>query len=126
MLLLDSDFVIEIQRGSADAANWLASTTEELGLPAPVAWEILYGSRNKAELRKSNQFLTSFNVISVSPADSALVESLIISHVLSSGLSLADFLIAAQAISRNATLVTFNIKHFKVLPNLDVLVPYQR
>lgn len=126
MFLLDSDFVIEIQRGSTDAAHWLTSTKEELGLPAPVAWEILYGSRNKAELQKSDQFLTSFNVVSVTATDSSLVQTLIVSHVLSSGLSLADFLIAAQAISRNATLVTFNVKHFRALPNLKVLVPYQR
>lgn len=37
-----------------------------------------------------------------------------------------DFLIAAQALNRNATLYTFNLKHFGAIPGLDARAPYAR
>jgi len=41
-------------------------------------------------------------------------------------LNIPDCLIAATALSRNARLYTFNLKHFQVVPGLDVVQPYPR
>ena len=59
-------------------------------------------------------------------ADSGLGLSLVKQHSLSTGLSLADFLIAAQALNRGAILYTFNLKHFGAIPGLDARAPYVR
>jgi predicted nucleic acid-binding protein len=48
---------------------------------------------------------------------------LIAAHRLSTGLSLPDFLIAAQAIHHSTTLFTFNLKHFAAIPGLDAKAP---
>jgi tRNA(fMet)-specific endonuclease VapC len=126
MLLLDSDVLIEVQRGRQEAKEWLQDLSDQVALPAAVAWEMLYGSRDKQELQKSERFLNSFAVEQLTSADSALVQQLVVDHLLSSGLSLPDYLIAAQAISRGATLITFNTKHFQVIPILKISKPYER
>jgi len=59
MLLLDSDVLIEVQRGRPNAKEWLLNLQDPIALPAAVAWEMLYGSRNKQELRKSERFQSS-------------------------------------------------------------------
>ncbi len=45
---------------------------------------------------------------------------------LSHNLGLLDSLIAACATSRSATLCTFNTKHYRIIPNLVMVQPYQR
>ena len=125
VILLDCDVLVEAQRGRPEAAVWLRNVTD-VALPAPVAWEMLFGSRDKQELTRSQRFLESFAVEPITPEDSDLAQKLIVAHVLKSGLSLPDFLIAAQALNRAATLYTFNRKHFSAIPKLDVREPYRR
>jgi predicted nucleic acid-binding protein len=45
---------------------------------------------------------------------------------LSHSLGLLDALIAASAIGLNATLLTFNEKHYRVVPGLVIRKPYNR
>ncbi|WP_238993732.1 hypothetical protein [Calothrix sp. PCC 6303] len=45
---------------------------------------------------------------------------------LSNSLGLIDALIAACAVGRNLTLCTFNVKHYRVVPNLVTAQPYAR
>ncbi|MCY4604723.1 MAG: VapC toxin family PIN domain ribonuclease, partial [Gemmatimonadetes bacterium] len=45
---------------------------------------------------------------------------------LSHNLGLLDALIAACAIGSSATLCTFNVKHYRIVPDLDVAQPYAR
>jgi predicted nucleic acid-binding protein len=46
---------------------------------------------------------------------------LVILHI-----SIPDGLIAPMTLSRGARLYTFNLKHFRAVPNLDVQVPHFR
>ena len=124
--LLDSDVLIEIQRGAPLAAAWLASFEGMLAIPAAVAWEFLIGSRDKAELRRAQRFLERFAVEDLVPDDSSVARELMSKYALTTGLSIPDFLIAAQAINRSAVLFTFNLKHFGLIPDLTVRAPYIR
>lgn len=126
MQLLDSDVLIEMQRARPGAANWLQTLKGSVSLPAPVAWELLIGSRDKVELRRAQDFLAGFDVEPLRAEDSELAERLIGVHCLSSGLGLPDYLIAAQAINRKAKLYKFNLKHFQAIAGLDVRLPYER
>ncbi|MDB9313858.1 hypothetical protein PN462_12165 [Spirulina sp. CS-785/01] len=45
---------------------------------------------------------------------------------LSHNIGLIDTLIAACAVGNNATLCTFNVKHYQVIPNLHIEQPYSR
>lgn len=121
MNLVDSDVLIEIQRATPESVTWLKSFEGELALPAAVAWELLMGSRNANELKRSQDFLSTFRVEELDSGDSALARSLIIGHSLSAGLSIPDYLITAQALNRSATLLTFNLRHFSVIPGLNAM-----
>ena len=127
MTFLDTDLLIEIQRNSPQAIAWLQANQDlEFEIPATVALEMLVGSRNREELNRTNTFLTSFNVVPFGARDYELAYALVATYRLQTGLSLGDFLIAAQALSREATLLTFNLKHFKSVQGLDVRAPYAR
>jgi len=124
--LLDTDVFVEVQRGQPNALHWLNTFTPPLTLPAILALELLIGSRNSIELRRSEKFLAGFDVEPLGPQDSNLAQSLVAQYRLQTGLSLGDFLIAAQALNRGAVLLTFNAKHFKAIPNLNSQEPYVR
>jgi predicted nucleic acid-binding protein len=49
-----------------------------------------------------------------------------VTYHLSHNLGLLDTLIAACAIGRSATLCTFNVKHYRVVPGLLTAQPYPR
>ncbi|HLK16075.1 MAG TPA: type II toxin-antitoxin system VapC family toxin [Fimbriimonadaceae bacterium] len=126
MQLLDTDVLVEIQRAQPLATIWLQSLTGELAIPYVVAWEMLFGSRDKSELARSRRFLAKFTVTHLTTKDSKLAGSLIESYRLSTGLGLPDFLVAAQTLNRRATLFTFNLKHFASIDGLVAKAPYTR
>lgn len=124
MNFLDSDVLIEAQRARPAARAWLNTFTGDLAVPAAVAWELLIGSRDKRELQRAQKFLSTFDVEELDSADSAIARSLIATHCLSSGLSVPDYLIAAQALNRS--LFTFNLCHFRSILGLVAQAPYTR
>lgn len=127
MNLLDTDVMIEIQKGSPNAVAWLKSAAATLvSVPATVALEMILGSRDKAELRRADHFLDGFDVLSFAKEDYEKAYAMVKLYKLTTGLGLADFLIAAQALNRQATLYTFNLKHFGAIPGLDARPPYLR
>ena len=81
-----------------------------------MAMESIGGSTNGRQLERARRFLGTFAVLWHSERD----------HQLSTGLSVVDFLIAAQALNRPATLYTFSLKHFGAIPGLDAQAPYPR
>ncbi len=88
--------------------------------------ELLMGCRNQAELRRVRKFLRTFHVVWPEAAEFASAYQLLGEHRLASNLGIPDCLIAAMALSRSATLYTFNLKHFRVIKGLDVQNPYAR
>jgi predicted nucleic acid-binding protein len=126
LILLDTDVMVEVQRGRAGPAAWLSTLQDHVALPAPVAWELLVGARDRAELQRTRRFLATFDVEDVDSTDSERATQLITEHCLSSGLSLPDYIIAAQCMNRGATLYTFNLRHYRPVPGLSAAVPYQR
>ena len=118
--------MVEIQRSSPAALDWLRAYSGLLSLPTTVSHELLFGSRNQAELAKGLRFLRGFDIEPFSAEDGVLTRDLIVKYRLSTGLSLPDYMIAAQAITRGLTLYTFNLRHFTSLTELDARAPYPR
>ena len=125
--LVDTDVLIDILRGTAAAQSWLASTpTTTFAIPGVVAMELVMGCRNQVELRRVQQLLTTFSIAWPEAAEFAQAYDLLATHRLTTGLSIPDCLIAAMAVTRATTLYTFNQRHFRVIPGLDVQEPYAR
>ena len=107
MTLVDTDVLIDFRRGISPAAVWWTSLGNDLPLvPGMVAMEFIGGSINGQQLERARRYLSSLDILWHNEEDSALAFRLLLTHRLSSGLSLADFYIAAQALNQRATLFT--------------------
>lgn len=127
MILLDTDVLVDCLRGTPSARTWLAQSAEEpFAVPGIVAMELALGCSSRIELERTSRLLAAFPIIWPEPAEFASAYQLLLAHRLSSGMNIPDCIIAAMALSRGARLYTFNLKHFKVVSELDVQSPYSR
>ena len=126
MYLLDTDVLIDIQRGHAPAVAWLASLTDLPGIPGLVVMELVQDARNGEQVRKALKLVAPLPVVWPTEADCRRALSDFTAFHLSHNLGLLDALIAACAVGLSATLCTFNVKHYRVVPGLVTAQPYSR
>ena len=126
-LLLDTDVLIEILRGTSEAAAWLRAHSEQtIGIPVVVRMEILQGARNKQEQQALIRELRRFQVVHLEHGDSERALSWFEAFYLSHGLGIMDCLIASVAVRLHKPLYTFNLKHYRPIKELDTQRPYRR
>jgi predicted nucleic acid-binding protein len=124
--LLDTDVLIDVQRGHPPAVAWFSNQTESLAIPGFVVMELVHAARNARELRSARTLVAPFPVIWPTEADCARALSDLIALHLSHSLGLVDALIAATAVGQGATLCTFNVKHYRHVLGLALTQPYKR
>ena len=126
MYLLDTDILIDIQRGHAPALAWFAALTELPFLPGIVVMELVQDAQNAQHVRKVLKLVAPLPVVWPTEGDCHRALSDFTSYHLSHGLGLLDSLIAACALGLSATLCTFNVKHYRIVPGLALEQPYAR
>jgi predicted nucleic acid-binding protein len=126
MYLLDSDILIDIQRGYTPAITWFANLPEIPSIPGFVVMELIQDTRNTQQLRNTLKLVAPLPVVWATEADCDRALSDFTVYHLSHNLGLIDALIAACAVGCGATLCTFNVKHYRVIPGLLVAQPYTR
>ena len=125
--VLDTDVLIEIFRGDDRARAWLARIESYvLGIPIFVYMEILLGARNKREQRALATQLAQYTILHLESGDSPKAQAWFEQFHLSHGVGIMDCLIATIPFRLGCPFFTFNLKHFRVLPGLDVHAPYRR
>ena len=127
MTLVDTDVLVDCLRGTAPAKAWLERVARDsVAIPAVVAMELVMGCQDGGDLKRVQRFLGSFAIVWPEASEFAAAYDLLVAHRLSSGLNIPDCLIAATALTREARLYTFNVKHFRAVSGLDVQQPYGR
>ncbi len=126
MLLLDTDILIDFQRGFAPAVAWFRGLEEMPSIPGLVAMELVQDARDAREVERSRKLAAPFPVVWPTEVDCNLALEAFRAHHLSHNLGLLDALIGATAIGLDATLCTFNDKHYRVLSGLNLSRPYSR
>ncbi len=126
MRLLDTDVLIDVGRGYLPAIQWLESLPDVPQIPGIVSMELIAGGQNKAEVRRIQALIAPYVAVWPTEADCRRVLADFTQYHLSDNLGLTDALIAATAVGRNATLCTFNVKHFRVVPGFTLEQPYTR
>jgi predicted nucleic acid-binding protein len=126
MLLLDSDILIDVQRGYPPAVLWFDSLDEPPAVPGLVIMELVQDAKNKKQVREAIALVAPLaRVWPTGPqCDQAL--AVLLQYRQSHGVGLVDALIGACAAGLAATLCTFNVKHYKVIPGLVTLQPYPK
>jgi predicted nucleic acid-binding protein len=123
MDLVDTDVLIDLQRGHPPALAWFAGRTELPAVPGFVVMELIQDAR---EVRQALQLVAPLRVIWPTETDCARALSDFTAYHLSHGLGLLDAMIAACATGLSATLFTFNNKHYRAVPGLMLAQPYTR
>ena len=124
MLLLDTDVLIDIQKGRPQALAWFGSLTELPSVPGLVVMELIQGAQNTQQVRQALRLVAPMPIVWPTEIDCARALSDFSVFHLTHGLGLLDSLIAACALGYSATLCTFNAKHYRAVPGLSILEPY--
>jgi predicted nucleic acid-binding protein len=122
-VLIDTDVLIWLTRGNANAQRVLAALTD-WSVSSITYMELVQGCRNKLELKALQKAFKSGpgSVLPLTPSISEQATLLVESHALSRNLFLANALIAATALEHGLPLLTGNAKHFRLVPGLQLVV----
>ncbi len=126
MYLLDTDVLIDIQRGHPPAITWFASLADLPSVPGFVVMKLIQDAQNIQKVRKALQLVAPLPVVWANEADCSRALSDFTTYHLSHSLGLLDALIASCAVGRSMTLCTFNVKHYRVVPGLVTAQLYTR
>lgn len=120
-MIFDTDIFIWAQRGNEKAVR-LFEKEEERYLSVQTYMELLQNAKNKKQHKYTKDFLTTFDFIVLTLSEnighraSIYVEE----YTLSSSLGAADAIMAATAVENNMTLASSNVKHFRVIKELQL------
>lgn len=126
MYILDTDILVDIQRGHADALVWFSGLESLPSVPGFVVMELIQGAQNNIQVQQVLKLVAPLPVIWPSETECNRALSDFTAYHLSHSLGLIDALIAATAIGSTGILCTFNVKHYRVVPGLDLEQPYKR
>lgn len=89
-------------------------------LSAITKMELISGATNKADMERIIKNLKRFNIALINNDVTLKAFDLLENFKLSHGLALPDSMIAATALIAELELFTYNIKHYKFIPQLKL------
>ncbi|MBQ7722510.1 MAG: type II toxin-antitoxin system VapC family toxin [Kiritimatiellae bacterium] len=121
-MIFDTDIFIWIQRGSVSAAHVLERQGERL-VSVQTYLELLQGAKNAEQQNATRRFLKDFSVqvVPLMPEIGRQAMSLVDRYALSHGMRAGDAIVAATALATGQTLCTSNERHFRQIPQLDLV-----
>ncbi len=126
MLILDTDILIDIQRGHEPARQWFAGLETVPSVAGFAVMELVQGARNPYEVRQALLLVAPMPIVWPTESDCSRALSDFTAYHHSHGLGLLDALIAATTVGAGATLCTFNSRHYQIVPGLDLQQPFER
>jgi len=121
MIVADTDVLIDALRGRDPAAQRVARGIEEGRLATTVltSFELLSGSRDETERERVEDLLGAIELLPLDPGAAARSAALRRDlEARGETIGLADYLIAGICLSRSASLMTRNRRHFDRVPGL--------
>lgn len=125
LIIIDTDILIDVGREISEAVACLdgIEARDILAISVITQMEMLVGCRNKAELRKIDQFLQRFRVVTLGEEVCGAAIDLLRRFRLSHGLQIPDALIAATAITLRKPFISKNQRDYRFIEELQLL-PY--
>lgn len=121
-LMVDTDVLVDVARGVAEAASFLAAagTKSQLVISSVTEMELIVGCRNKVELKALDDFLGQYERVRLTAQIADDAADLLRQFRLSHGLLIPDALIAATARASSIPLLTKNRKHYQFISDLKL------
>ncbi len=121
-MLFDTDVLIWILRGSAKAAR-LVDEAGDRRISVVTLMELLQGAHDKHESRLIKRFVVELGFRTLPLTENTGHRAVVYmeEYGLSSGLRVADALIAATAAENNLTLCSGDKSHYRAIVELDLL-----
>ncbi|MBW2369135.1 MAG: type II toxin-antitoxin system VapC family toxin [Deltaproteobacteria bacterium] len=120
-MIFDTDIFIWTQRGNKKAAR-LMERSKERYLSIQTYMELLQCAKDKKQHQQVKKFLTTFGFIvlplteNIGHRASIYIEE----YTLASSLRSGDAIVAATAVENNLPLVSSNVKHFRMIKDLQL------
>jgi tRNA(fMet)-specific endonuclease VapC len=122
MILCDTNILIEVYKGNEKVIRELVKMGQQnIAISDVTSAELLFGARNKEELKILKKDLEKLTCIPINSQISNLSVQLVEKYSLSHKLTLPDALIAATAIVYGIELFTLNLKDFKFIKQVKLL-----
>lgn len=122
--LIDTDVLIDYFKGNPKAIDFMENLENELLISAITVAELFSGIREGKERQTIDAFISAFEFVPISLEIAKKGGLIRRDFGKSYGIGFGDSMIAATALETNSTLITLNLKHFKMLKN--VLSPYKK
>ncbi|MCU0424748.1 MAG: type II toxin-antitoxin system VapC family toxin [Candidatus Kapabacteria bacterium] len=124
--MVDTDVMIDLFRGLPQAMVWFSSNHDEILLSRFVVMELLSGCRTKRELNAVQKTLRNVHTIWLRATHAEIAQEIFETHHLKNNIGIIDVFIGQTAVQEALPLYTFNHKHYKIIPNLQLVQPYKR
>ena len=122
IIILDTDFLIELLNGNSETAEFLLGITNQiLAITVITRAEIIQGARNKEHQTKLTKAIDDLLLIDLNTNISNEFTHLFAKYYLSHSCTIPDMLNASCAISKEAKLLILNIKDYKYISELKLL-----
>ena len=122
-LLCDTNILIEIYRNNQAIINTVKQIGQaNIAVSDVTCAQLLYGARNKVELKVFRKDLDTLTVLPILPEISKKAVMLVEQYCLSHKLALPDALIAATALHYDIELFTLNVKDFRFISNIKLFM----
>ena len=122
-MIVDTDVLIWLLRGHEKASR-AVDAAEAKAISVVSYMELLQGARNKQEVRVIKALLADlqFRLLPLSENIGHRASIYLEEYALSSGMAMADALLAATAVETGETLLTANRKHYRAIAELQMKV----
>ncbi len=124
MVLCDTDILIEAMKNNPRATHLLRDIGfENIALSAITVMELYFGAVNKREMTKIKNRVQQLRIVHIDQQICETAMDLVERYVKSHSLHIPDALIAATAICGRIELLTYNVKDFRFIKNINLYNP---
>ncbi|MBK6609128.1 MAG: PIN domain-containing protein [Leptospiraceae bacterium] len=125
MIFLDTCIIIDLLRNDQRAKDWLLTLNNPLiVISGQVQVELIQGCNNKIEFEKTLKFISKTKIQWATKKVYKEATETFMKYKLSHNISFVDAVIAHQAKSLILPIITRNVKDFKLVDGIDIIVPY--
>jgi len=123
MVVIDADVMIEVLRKNPAVTSYLRNDIGAFNivLSAVTVAEIQQGATSKENLQQINRLLKQYIVLPIDHNISSIFSTLVQKYVLSHDTDIGDTFVASTALHFQLPLLTMNLKHYKHIPNLQLI-----